>query len=160
LDKNLSQQNALEQDTSVASSSQARSSCWTSLLNWVLYLGFAFFGLSGWVRMGYAIQNWYWLIFSGIQPGPLYMIVSGALWGLVGFAALAWMIFRRQWYRLVGLGAALFFAFTYWIDRLFIATGPGSSSNTPFAALMTILLLVYVALVLRPMSELRTLLYN
>jgi hypothetical protein len=139
------------------SNPKERTSCWAALLRWFLWLGFVFFALNGWVRMGYAILNWYWLSFSAIQPGPLYLAITGGLWGLVGLIALAWTVLRWPWYRLVGQCAALLLAITYWIDRLFIATSP-EGSNTLFAVLLTILLLAYAALVLRPMGELRSLL--
>jgi hypothetical protein len=151
-------QTALHQPTRAFAAPAARLSCWALLLRWVLWLGFAYFALSGWVRMGYAIQNWYWLNSSGIRPGPLYLIISGGIWGLVGLAALVWIVFHWPWYRLAGLGTALFFALTYWIDRLFIATGGGG--NTLFAAILTLLLLAYTFLVLRPLDELRSVLYK
>ena len=91
------------------------------------------------------------------SPGPLYLAITGGLWGIVALAALLWIVLRRPWYRLVGISAALFFAITYWIDRLFISTHPGGAGNTPFAILLTLILLAYVALVLRPLSDLRTL---
>jgi hypothetical protein len=148
------------QETNQAFVSPTRRSCWVSLPRWFLWFGFALFALFGWVRMLYAILDWYWLDFSGIRPGPLYLVITGGLWGLVALAALIWIVLRRPWYRLVGLGAALFLALTYWIDRLFISTSPGGSSNTLFAALLTLLLLAYVALVLRPFTELRFLLHR
>jgi hypothetical protein len=148
------------QEVNPLSTSQDRSSCWVSLLHWVLCLGFAIFALYGWARMGYAILNWYWLTFSGIHPGPLYIAVTGGLWGLAGLIALAWILLRLPWHRLVGLSAALFFVLTYWIDRLFIAADPGSSSNTLFAALFTLILLVYAILVLRPLGEIYSLLHK
>jgi hypothetical protein len=157
LDNDILLKDTEKQERSSLSTQQVHSSCWSSLLNWVLWLGIAFFMLMGWVRLIYAITNWYWLNFSGIRPGPLYLAVSGGLWGLVGTFTLVWIILRRPWYRLVGLFAALFFAITYWINRLFIATGPVGGNNTLFAALFTLLLLSYVILVLRPTGELRAL---
>jgi len=153
----------LDKDTQLRDplpASQVRPSCWSSLLYWVLYFGYALLGLYGWVCMGYAITHWYWLNYSGIHPGPLYLAVTGGVWGLVCTFSLVWIALRRPWYRLVGLGAALFLALTYWIDRLFIITNPGGSSNTLFATLFTLLLLAYVTLVLRPFTEVRSLFYK
>ncbi len=128
------------------------------MLYWVLILGLVYLTIAGWVRMGYAIQSWYWLNFSGIHPGPLYLAISGGLWGLVGLIAVIWVILRRPGYRLLGMGAAVFFALTYWIDRLFIVTDPGGIRNNLFAALFTLLLLAFAILVLRPFAGLRSLL--
>ena len=134
-----------------------RASCWLSLQRWVLWLGFAYIAVTGWVRLAAAITGWYWLNFTKMNPGPLYLAITGGLWGLTALAALIWLVLRRPGYRLVGMSAALFFALTYWIDRLFISTHPGGTGNTPFAILLTLLLLAYVALVLRPLPALRAL---
>ncbi len=134
------------------------SSCLAALPRWFLWLGFAFISLAGWTRMIYAIINWYWLNFVGIRFGPLYQAISGGLWGLVGLAALAWVILRRPWYRLVGTGAALFFALTYWLDRLVVIISPNSGANAAFAVGLTLFALAFVLLVLRPFGELQALL--
>lgn len=133
------------------------SSCLAALPRWVLWLGFALFSLTGWTRMIYAIINWYWLNFVGIRFGPLYQVISGGLWGLVGLAALAWVILRRPWYRLVGAGAALFIALTYWLDRLVVIISPDSGANAAFAVGLTVFALAFVLLVLRPFGELQAL---
>jgi hypothetical protein len=147
----------VEQGERVENNPKTRSSCWVSLQIGVLWIGFALFALFGWARMIYTIQNWRWLVFSGVRPGPQYLVITGALWGLVGTAALVWMILHRPWHRLAGLAAALFFAATYWIDRLFIADNP-EGKGTFFASFFTFFLLAYVVLVLRPIPELRSLL--
>jgi hypothetical protein len=103
-----------------------------------------------------AITNWYWLDFAQIRPGPLYLAVTGGLWGLAGLVALVWIVLRRPGFPLVGCGAALLFALTYWVDRLFISTHPDGTGNTPFAILLTLILLAYVILVLRPLPDLRS----
>ncbi len=130
----------------------ARPSCWAALFRWFLWIGYAYLALSGWVRLADAIGSRSWLNFAGLRPGPLYLAITGGVWGVTGLGALLWMILRRPGYRLVGAGAALLFALTYWADRLFVATATGSSGNTIFAVLITILGLAYAALVLRPFA--------
>ncbi len=117
---------------------------------WFMWIGYAYLALSGWVRMAYAIGSWGWLQFAGLRPGPLYLAITGGVWGMTGLAALVWMILRRPGYRLVGMGAALLFALTYWADRLFVATRTSASGNIIFAVLITILGLAYAALMLWP----------
>lgn len=102
-----------------------------------------------------SILDWYWLDQAGITPGPLYLTISGAVWGLAGLAALVWLLFRLPWYRLVALGVALFIALTYWIDRLFVAQNP---QNLVFAAGFTLFCLAFAILVLKPMPEVRAVL--
>ena len=126
-----------------------------SISLWALWAGFALISLLGWMRMVDSIQDWYWLNVAGVDPGPLYLAVTGGLWGLVGLLALIWMLLDRPWSRLVGLAAALLFALTYWIDQLFIANRDSAGANLPFAALFTLLCLLYAVLTLRPLPEVR-----
>lgn len=131
---------------------KTRPSCWISLQRWVLWAGFAYIAIAGWVRLVSAIADWYWLNFAGVTPGPLYLAITGGLWGIVALVALVWMVLRRPWHRLAGASAALFFALTYWIDRLFVSTYPGGAGNTPFAIFLTLFLLACVFLILRPVT--------
>ena len=141
----------------VPTSALARPSCWTALQRWVLLAGLAYIFLISAVRLVTTIDYWYWLDFAKVSPGPLYLAFTGGLWAVIALAALLWVGLRRPWFRLVGFSAALFFALTYWIDRLFISTHPDGTGNTPFAILLTLILLAYVALALRPLAELRAL---
>jgi hypothetical protein len=121
------------------------------LLSFVLLSGF------GWLRMVQAIRDWNWLSFAAVEPGPLYLAISGGLWGAAGLLAVIVIWLWRPWSSLVGLGVALFYALTFWADRLIFSRAPGSQANAPFALLMTILCLGIVLLALRPFEELRRL---
>lgn len=127
-----------------------------SLALWILIVGFAFFAVAGLTRMVEAVANWYWLSFAGIQPGPLYLVVSGGLWGLAGLVALVWLFFRLPWRGLVAFGAALFFVLSYWADRLLVNNPEGELPNTYVVLLLTFLGLAYVLLVLRPWNKQRS----
>lgn len=120
---------------------------------WVLWAGFLVFSLSGWVRLADVIYNWYWYTRFGIVPSPLYLALSGGVWGAVGVFPLIWMPFRRPWYRLVSLISALLYAVLFWLDRLLIVPARGEPNNDLFALLVTILLVVFVIIVIRPASE-------
>lgn len=121
---------------------------------WVLWLGYLYLCVSGWMRMVTSIIDWYWLNQAGVTPGPLYLAITGAGWGLVGLAALLWLLFGWPWSRLAGTAAALVFALTYWMDRLWVAEGP---QNLVFTAGFTLILLCFVVGELKPMPELRAL---
>lgn len=114
----------------------------------VLILGFLVLSLYGWARLGYSLQSWYWLNFAGVHPGPAYLALTGGLWGLIGFVVSIWIYQGRAGYRLVGLAAALLMVLLYWADRIFFTRIVGAASNTLFAVLMTLFLLVYTALTL------------
>jgi hypothetical protein len=122
---------------------------------WLLLLGFAYLSLSGWLRVIGSLNAWYWLSFANITPGPLYLVITGVLWGIIGLAALVWIWLRRPGYRQVGLYAALLFALTYWIDRLLFRHPEVSVPNDLFSVLLTLLCLLYVVLVLKPVNSLR-----
>jgi hypothetical protein len=76
------------------------------------------------------------------SPGPLYIGLTGALWGAVG-ALLAWATWSRQrWALQALLGASAAYAAWAWADRLMVQAQIGA--NWPFAILMTVVVLGYV----------------
>jgi len=119
----------------------------------ILLFIYLWVSLSGWIRMLYSILSWYWLDYAGVEPGPLYLAVTGGLWGLMGLAALVWVWRRSPGYRLAGLAGALIYAAMYWIDRLLFAGSENVLHNTTFAAAATILGLGYVLAALEPWQE-------
>lgn len=107
--------------------------------------------------MADTIARWDWLKFAGVLPGPLYLAITGGLWGIAGILAAVWLLRGRLWSRLVGFSVVLFYVLTYWIDRLFFAQSPGVSTNTVFSLLVTAAALLISFLVLRPDADLREL---
>jgi len=105
--------------------------------------------------MAGTINNWYWLGFASVLPGPLYLAITGGLWGAVGLFAAIWIWQGRAWGRLVGFCAVTFFVISYWIDRLFFAIAPETGVNTPFSLLVTFLVVLVSLLILRPFTALR-----
>ena len=108
---------------------------------WLAWGLFLVFSAVGFMRALDAWTDWSWLSLAGVQPGPLYFIVIGLLWGVVSLGAAVWLLFGLPRSRQVGLSAALFMALTFWLDRLLFSRAPGSGGNTPFALLATLLLL-------------------
>ena len=124
----------------------------------IVWLAFALISFTGWLRMVYTIQNWYWLSFARVWPGPEYLAITGAVWGLIGLFAVGSLWMNRPWSRLAGLGAALVYALTYWADRLLFSRAPDSQSNALFALLATLVALGVALLALLPPGGLQTLL--
>jgi hypothetical protein len=83
------------------------------------------------------------------HPGPIYIGISGAVWGLAGIFLL-WSIARgERWTRYALLIASGLYAAWIWVDRLFVQAQ--MRSNWPFALSMTIILLAFtIAVVLNP----------
>ena len=117
---------------------------------WVVFFGYALISIAGWVRMIGALVDWDWLSFAGVWPGPLYLAATGGLWGVAGMAAVIWLWLRREWARKAAFGVALFLAITFWADRLLTTSLNPYGNNNLFAAIMTLLGLVFVWIVLQP----------
>jgi hypothetical protein len=106
----------------------SRNSCLSRLL------ALAFLGASilGWLRAVQAGLHWGLLTQLGAVPGPLYIALSGAAWGLAGLPT-AWGIWRRtQWANLTGLGVGLFLPLSFWFDKMAFPSRSGFQ-NWPFA---------------------------
>ena len=119
------------------------------LTAWPLMLGLLWASLAGWARLVISLRDWYWYDRFGLQPGPGYLAVSGAVWGLVGLAALLWLGQRARGYTWAGRSAVVFLALTYWGDRLAFSRPDGAWVNLPFAVVFTLLALAYAFWVLK-----------
>lgn len=121
-----------------------------SLAYWTLLAGFFLVTAAGTARMIASISNWYWLNFAGVQPGPLYLVITGGVWALIGLEALIWLWFRLPRNRVVATGLALLLAATYWLDRLLVRNPETGLQNTGFVIGLTLLGMMFVVAVLRP----------
>lgn len=114
---------------------------------WVFLLGLT---AAGWARLWVSIQDWYWLDQAGVVPGPGYLAISGGVWGIMGVICIILIWQRRPGYPKLGYSIQLFFALTYWLDRLLLSRSEGAWFNWPFSAVVTILGLAYAFWVLQP----------
>ena len=121
-----------------------------SIASWLVIIGFALLALSGWQRLAVSLPSWYWLANAGSAPGPLYLAISGAVWGLVSTGCVLWLLFKGRAYRWVGLGTTLFLYATFWLDRLWFARADGLGANLVFAILSSTLALACAVFILRP----------
>jgi hypothetical protein len=125
------------------------------IFTWVLFFGFAYFSIAGWMRLIDAVVDWAWLSYAGVWPGPLYLALTGGLWGIAGALAVIWLWLRRPWVRLACLGAALFLALSYWLDQWLVSSLNRGGNNLPFALGITLAGLGYTVLVLPPWNDLK-----
>jgi hypothetical protein len=117
---------------------------------WVSALAVIFLLLAaaGWLRFQQSIANWDLLVSWGTWPGPLYMAISGAAWGMAGLPAAWGLWLGRNWaVRLVWIAAG-FYPLTFWLDRLFFARGPEARTGWSFWLGVTVLWLGFVWVVL------------
>lgn len=78
-------------------------------------------------------------------PGPVYIALTGALSVGLGLA-VAWAVLRRfGWAPRALLGVAIAYTAWRWVDRIFLQ--PTAGTDWPFALLMTVLLLSFIAVV-------------
>lgn len=119
----------------------------------VVLFSYGLVSIAGWVRMIGTLVNWNWLIFAGVWPGPLYLAVTGGLWGVAGMVAVIWLWMRREWTRKAAFGVALFLAVIFWADRLMVAPLHPYGNNNMFAAIMTLLGLLFAWVVLQPLKR-------
>ena len=102
----------------------------------------------GWIRVQQAIQNWNLAqsLVGSFLTG--YTLVSGVLWGLIAIPAVVGLWLHTPWARWVAWVAAIFYLFTYWLEKIFLVKSPTQWTNWPFDAGITILLLFFVSLAL------------
>lgn len=102
--------------------------------------------LPGLLRAVQAGLDWDLLNSLPSQPGPLYLLLSGALSGLAaGFTALV-LALRWRWALHTSGVVAVLLTVYYWVDRLMVAGGPDRSAGLPFAVAVNILWLAWVCL--------------
>jgi len=110
---------------------------------WVLSIFLLASALAGFLRAQTAIYSWNLLIQLGLQPGPWYAAVSGAIWGCVSLAAAAGLLLRQRWAPVFTRLGVAGLALLYWADRLFLTRAADAQVNAPFAAVVTVVLVVY-----------------
>jgi hypothetical protein len=73
---------------------------------------------------------------------PLYLTLTGALWG-VGALAAAWGLFSgRRWAPTFSRWGFAAYALWYWADRLLLVRSDYSNQSLPASLAITVLLLV------------------
>ncbi len=115
---------------------------------WVLVLVILAGSLDGFLRTQAAIYSWKVLSEIGITPGPLYLAVSGAIWGIVLLVAALGLFFRQRWAPRFTRLSAVVLALAYWIDRLAFTRSADTQVNWPFMAGVTVFILAFTFSVL------------
>jgi hypothetical protein len=106
----------------------------------LLALGVLTFAGISLLRLYQVLVQWGFL--AEILPfSPLYLALTGLVWGLVGLV-LGWGLLRgRTWAPGFTRLVALAFLIYFWLDRLLLAR---QTTNWPFAAVMSLLVLALV----------------
>jgi hypothetical protein len=95
------------------------------------------------IRLVQSLRLWEFL--NSLRPQlPLYLAITGLVWGLVGLL-VAWGMWTGQhWAPVITRLAALAYTLYFWFDRLFIRQQVALNANWPFAAVATLVVLIFV----------------
>jgi len=107
----------------------------------LIAFGLLILSLTGWLRLGQTIARWDSLLEAGIQPGPLYLAVSGFLIGLGALTGGVAVWRRSRSAPRLALLMLVVWVVWLWVDRLWIATSPTTLSNAPFLLGASIIIL-------------------
>lgn len=88
--------------------------------------------LSGWLRLQQSLARWDDLSQAGLQPGPLYLAITGALAGLAGLVVCIALWRRSRWAPGLTIVVLVSCIIWLWVDRLWIARSPAALTNWPF----------------------------
>ena len=115
---------------------------------WLLALGLLLASLTGWLRLQFVINAWDFLIQTGIQPGPPYQAIVGAVWGLAGLICAAGLLLRRRWAPAATRFSVLGLAAWYWLDALALNRSPDTLDNWPYLLAVTLVCVGFTLVVL------------
>lgn len=114
----------------------------------ILAAGLLILSVSGWLRLQQALAGWRDLTEIGIQPGPLYIAVTGGLIGAGGLvAALSVWLRSRRGFQFTRVFALIWQAWA-WADRLWVSSAENAAAGWPFALGATALILIFIFAVL------------
>jgi hypothetical protein len=99
-------------------------------------------------RLLQATQKWSFLL-TWLSFSPLYLVITGLVWGLAGLA-LAWGLWcRKTWAPLWTCVYFLAYSLYFWLDRFLLAGSAERNLNAWFAASIDLLVLVWLVWTLR-----------
>jgi hypothetical protein len=91
---------------------------WRRTLLLIVLAAITFFG---WLRAAEAIKGFDYLIQLGLNPHPLYYVISGSLIGLLFLIAFAARIIKLAWSRRFIHFCAIFLGLLFIIEEVFIS---------------------------------------
>lgn len=116
-------------------------------LRWLTILFWSVLALLGGLRLWQSLSLWPYLLEVNVQPGPLYLALTGAAQLLAAFLALAAYLSRWKHAGLAVRLLAGLWLLGFWIDRVWVAVSPAARVNDVFVAvfLAAWLLLLWTA---------------
>jgi len=113
----------------------------------VLAAGLLLFSVAGWLRLQQSLAEWPYLRDLGLQPGPFYLALTGALTGAGGLVAALGVWLRRRWAFIFVRIFMVAWQVWNWIDRLWVSRSDTARIGWPIALTATVLVLFYVFII-------------
>jgi hypothetical protein len=110
---------------------------------WLLALGLLLLSLAGWLRVQFVLSAREFLIQTLVQPGPVYQVFLGMVWGVGGLVCAAALLLRARFAPALTRIMALIMAVWYWVDALALTRDPTARDNWPFMIGVTLFCLVF-----------------
>ncbi len=102
----------------------------------------------GWLRLQQALVYWNTFNWLEVSVPPLYLAISGGVFGLGLLVAAIWLWYGLPGYHLLTGSVVVLFMVWYWLDRLLLTISPAAQANLVFALVLTAFLVVFTAAVL------------
>ena len=98
--------------------------------------------ISNLTRFIQAVIQWDFLI-QYLSVSPLYLIITGLLWGSVFLLSFLGLWIGLQWVRIAIKYIVVAYILYFWIDRVFIGNSIYSGTNQYFVGMVTVFLLIW-----------------
>jgi hypothetical protein len=98
----------------------------------------------GWLRVYQSIYQWETLLRFGVQPGPWYSLISGAVIGVVSTIAALSTWLRFAWSQKYVQISIVILAAGWWLDYLIFSRSSIAFYNLPFRMVATSIYLGFV----------------
>jgi hypothetical protein len=112
----------------------------------VLAFSLLLISLTGWLRFTQSLYQWQFLVAYGIQPGPLYIAISGCIIGLTAGLGLVVFWLRIPWSKLYIQISLILLTIGWWSDYLLFTQNNNAFSNLPFRLVGNFIYLGFVFL--------------
>jgi hypothetical protein len=104
------------------------------------------------LRVWVSVANWDFLSSLPLRISPLFFIISGLVWAAAGALVAAGLWTRRPWARSATLVASLAYAAFHWIDRIWLQARGPQAGNMVFEAVLSVVMVTFIAGMLAPVS--------
>ena len=95
--------------------------------------------LTGWLRILDTLSSYNYLQEIGLEPQPVYLILSGILIGLLFFASILFLLLHKKWALTYMRWSCAVYLILILIENKFLSSAAGSQGNTASVAVPTLL---------------------